>query len=99
MEPGEARNPLSQLRRGALEYCVLALLRERERYGFELVRSLSAVDGLVTGWHEPDSSHLLLLEASLGLELLRRSYDAAAGGYRFHEFGDVQLIEGASRRA
>jgi PadR family transcriptional regulator, regulatory protein PadR len=48
MEPGEARNPLSQLRRGALEFCVLALLREKERYGFELVRSLSAVDGLVT---------------------------------------------------
>ena len=38
----------SQLRRGVLEYCVLALLREQERYGFELVRSLSAVDGLVT---------------------------------------------------
>ena len=48
MELGEARNPLSQLRRGALEFCVLALLREKERYGFELVRSLSAVDGLVT---------------------------------------------------
>ena len=47
MEPGEAE-PLSQLRRGVLEYCVLALLREQERYGFELVRSLSAVDGLVT---------------------------------------------------
>ena len=43
MEPA-----LSQLRRGVLEYCVLALLREQERYGFELVRSLSAVDGLVT---------------------------------------------------
>ena len=39
---------LSQLRRGVLEYCVLALLRQQERYGFELVRSLSAVDGLVT---------------------------------------------------
>lgn len=48
MEPGAASNVLSQLRRGVLEYCVLALLREQERYGFELVRSLSAVDGLVT---------------------------------------------------
>jgi PadR family transcriptional regulator PadR len=48
MEPGEARNALSQLRRGALEYCVLALLRDEERYGFELVRRLSSVDGLVT---------------------------------------------------
>jgi PadR family transcriptional regulator, regulatory protein PadR len=40
---------LSQLRRGALEYCVLALLAETERYGFDLVRTLSAVDGMVTG--------------------------------------------------
>jgi PadR family transcriptional regulator PadR len=39
---------LAQMRRGAIEYCVLALLRERERYGFELVRELSAADGLVT---------------------------------------------------
>ena len=43
-----ARNSLSQLRRGAVEYCVLALLRDGERYGFELVRKLSEVDGLVT---------------------------------------------------
>ena len=48
MEPGGARNSLSQLRRGAVEYCVLALLRDGERYGFELVRKLSEVDGLVT---------------------------------------------------
>lgn len=39
---------LSQLRRGVLEYCVLALLREDERYGFELVRTLADVDGMVT---------------------------------------------------
>jgi PadR family transcriptional regulator PadR len=48
MEPGEARNPLTQLRRGVLEYCVLALLRDGARYGFELVRELSESDGLVT---------------------------------------------------
>ena len=48
MEPGETRNSLSQLRRGAVEYCVLALLRDGERYGFELVRKLAEVDGLVT---------------------------------------------------
>jgi PadR family transcriptional regulator PadR len=48
MEPGETRNALSQLRRGVLEYCVLALLSEGERYGFELVRTLSDVDGMVT---------------------------------------------------
>jgi PadR family transcriptional regulator, regulatory protein PadR len=48
MEPVQARNVMSQLRRGTVEYCVLALLRDGERYGFELVRELAEVDGLVT---------------------------------------------------
>ncbi len=48
MEPGSARNPLTQLRRGVLEFCVLALLGQEEVYGFDLVRRLSDVDGLVT---------------------------------------------------
>jgi PadR family transcriptional regulator PadR len=39
---------LTQMLRGTLEYCVLALLREEERYGFDLVRALSSVDGMVT---------------------------------------------------
>lgn len=39
---------LSQLRRGALEYCVLSLLEEQAQYGFELVKALSELDGLVT---------------------------------------------------
>lgn len=47
MEPGETR-VLPQLRRGALEYCVIALLRQQPRYGFDLVRSLGEVDGLLT---------------------------------------------------
>jgi S-adenosylmethionine:tRNA ribosyltransferase-isomerase len=56
-------------------------------------RGLHAIDGLITGWHEPESSHLSLLEAAAGPELLRRSYGAArASGYRFHEFGDSHLI-------
>jgi S-adenosylmethionine:tRNA ribosyltransferase-isomerase len=56
-------------------------------------RGLRAVDGLLTGWHEPSSSHLRLLEAAAGPELLRRSYQAAqVRGYRFHEFGDSHLI-------
>jgi PadR family transcriptional regulator, regulatory protein PadR len=48
MEPGEARLPLTQLRRGVLEFCVLSLLRDEELYGFDLVRRLSDVDGMVT---------------------------------------------------
>ena len=39
---------LSQMRKGTLEYCVLALLSTEKRYGFDLVRSLSSVDGMVT---------------------------------------------------
>ena len=56
-------------------------------------RGVRAVDGLLTGWHEPDASHLLMLEAVGGRELLERSYAAAlAAGYRWHEFGDSHLI-------
>ena len=56
-------------------------------------RGLHAIDGLITGWHETESSHNSLLEAAAGPGLLRRSYDAAsAAGYRFHEFGDSHLI-------
>lgn len=40
---------LSQLRRGVLQYCVLALLAAEERYGFDIVRTLGAIDGMVTG--------------------------------------------------
>jgi PadR family transcriptional regulator PadR len=39
---------LAQMRRGTLQYCVLALLAQEERYGFDLVRSLAEVDGMVT---------------------------------------------------
>lgn len=39
---------LSQLRRGVVEYCVLALLREDERYGFEIARTLGGVDGMIS---------------------------------------------------
>ena len=56
-------------------------------------RGVRAVDGLLTGWHEPDASHLLMLEAVGGRELIERSYAAAlAAGYRWHEFGDSHLI-------
>lgn len=51
------------------------------------------VGGLVTGWHDPQASHLLLVEAVAGQELTQRAYDAAAlGGYLWHEFGDSALL-------
>ena len=56
-------------------------------------RGIRAVDGLLTGWHEPRSSHLQLLEAVGGRDLVARSYrEAAARRYQRHEFGDVHLI-------
>jgi S-adenosylmethionine:tRNA ribosyltransferase-isomerase len=54
---------------------------------------IRAVDGLLTGWHEPHSSHLRLLEAFAGKMLLHRVYDQALeNGYLWHEFGDELLI-------
>jgi S-adenosylmethionine:tRNA ribosyltransferase-isomerase len=56
-------------------------------------RGLYAVDGLLSGWHDHDSSHLQMLEAAAGSDLLERSYrTASARGYLWHEFGDVHLI-------
>lgn len=39
---------LTQMRKGTLQYCVLALLADEERYGFDLVRALAETDGMVT---------------------------------------------------
>jgi S-adenosylmethionine:tRNA ribosyltransferase-isomerase len=59
-------------------------------------RGLWTVNGLLTGLHEPESSHLDILRAVAGEELLTRSFLAAVEhGYRWHEFGDSQLVLGA----
>ena len=56
-------------------------------------RGVLAIDGLLTGWHDRESTHVDLLEALAGRELLDRSYRAAlASGYRWHEFGDLHLV-------
>ena len=56
-------------------------------------RGVRAVDGLITGWHEPEASHLELIAAVAGPEPLERSYATAhALGYHGHEFGDFHLI-------
>ncbi len=49
MVAGEAGNLVAQMRRGVLPYCVLAMLKDKEQYGFELVRALGGIDGMVTG--------------------------------------------------
>jgi S-adenosylmethionine:tRNA ribosyltransferase-isomerase len=56
-------------------------------------RGVNVVDGLLTGWQEPEASHLLMLEAVAGRALLEQSYAASLEqGYLWHEFGDVHLI-------
>lgn len=56
-------------------------------------RGVRFVDGMITGWHEPASSHLMMLEAIAGRELLRASYETALEqGFLWHEFGDTHLI-------
>lgn len=63
-------------------------------------RRARVVDGLVTGWHERDSSHLALLEAVAGTELVTAAYEVAASeGYLLHEFGDSCLLLPARRSA
>ncbi|GAA1840409.1 S-adenosylmethionine:tRNA ribosyltransferase-isomerase [Pseudonocardia ailaonensis] len=56
-------------------------------------RPARVVNGLVTGWHEPEASHLLLLRAVAGDELVGRAYAATAErDYLWHEFGDSCLL-------
>jgi S-adenosylmethionine:tRNA ribosyltransferase-isomerase len=62
-------------------------------------REVRTIDGLLTGFHDRDSSHLQMLDAIVGPELVARSYRAAAeAGYLRHEFGDVELILRSEQR-
>src|SRR5215216_2186738 len=56
-------------------------------------RGIRSVDAMLTGLHEPRSTHLAMLEALAEQEHLRLAYDEALkGGYLWHEFGDLHLI-------
>jgi len=46
--PADSAASLAQLRRGTLQYCVLAVLGDDERYAYEIVSALAAVPGMVT---------------------------------------------------
>ena len=62
-------------------------------------RGIRTVDALLTGLHEPRSSHLAMLEALAGGAHVALSYEAALeGGYLWHEFGDLHLIMSRSPR-
>ncbi|HEY0637103.1 MAG TPA: S-adenosylmethionine:tRNA ribosyltransferase-isomerase [Pseudonocardiaceae bacterium] len=56
-------------------------------------RPARAVTGLISGWHEPGASHLMLLEAVAGRRLVARAYaEAVRERYLWHEFGDSCLL-------
>jgi S-adenosylmethionine:tRNA ribosyltransferase-isomerase len=56
-------------------------------------RAARVVDGLITGWHDAGASHLLLLEAVAGPDLVAAAYrEAVEKGYLWHEFGDSALL-------
>jgi S-adenosylmethionine:tRNA ribosyltransferase-isomerase len=53
-----------------------------------------AVDALVTNFHLPRSTLLVLVSAFAGRELVLAAYrHAVAAGYRFYSYGDAMLIE------
>ena len=57
------------------------------------LRPIRTINGLITGWHDPEASHLLLVEEVAGSELTQQGYDAAVDQrYRWHEFGDSGLF-------
>ncbi len=56
-------------------------------------RGVRVVDGLLTGLHEPKATHLAMLEAIAGHDVVARAYaEALDREYLWHEFGDVHLI-------
>lgn len=56
-------------------------------------RGVHVVDGLLTGFHEPEASHLAMLEAIAGPEHIALSYaQALQERYLWHEFGDLHLL-------
>jgi S-adenosylmethionine:tRNA ribosyltransferase-isomerase len=56
-------------------------------------RKLRAVNALITGMHEPEATHLAMLEALAGLSHIKLAYEEALRkGYLWHEFGDLHLI-------
>ena len=95
---------ISQLRRGVLEFCVLALLRDGERYSYELVRALGDADGLVTteGTLYPLLGRLRRDGDSRRYYRLTPDGQAALGGFavewtRFRDSVDALLGNGGLR--
>ncbi|MCZ6528847.1 MAG: S-adenosylmethionine:tRNA ribosyltransferase-isomerase [Chloroflexi bacterium] len=72
--------------------------RVREASGFTRLfihpgRGVQTFDGLLTGFHDPKTTHLALLYAVAGRERILEAYaEAVRAGYLWHEFGDSHLI-------
>lgn len=61
---------------------------------------MSAIDGIITGWHGAGASHLLLLEAVASVGVVGAAYrEAVDHGYLWHEFGDSALLLPTARRS
>jgi S-adenosylmethionine:tRNA ribosyltransferase-isomerase len=79
----------------ALEAAALTGKREGETEifiypGFEF----RVVERLLTNFHLPKSTLLMLVSAFAGVQNIRKAYaHAIAGGYRFFSYGDAMLIE------
>lgn len=94
MLAGEAGNLVAQMRRGVLPYCVLAMLTNKEQYGFELVQVLGGIDGMVTG----EGTIYPLLARLRRQGLVETSWQESAVGpprkyYRLAEAGKAALAE------
>jgi PadR family transcriptional regulator, regulatory protein PadR len=94
MLAGEAGNLVAQMRRGVLPYCVLAMLKSKEQYGFELVHALGGVDGMVTG----EGTIYPLLARLRRQGLVQTTWQESAAGpprkyYRLAEAGQEALSE------
>src|ERR1700736_502690 len=82
----------------ALESVASETGQVKEKQGYTRLKidnrhRLKAVDGLLTGLHEPQASHLDLLSAFLPSEQIRAAYqEAIQNKYLWHEFGDLNLI-------
>jgi PadR family transcriptional regulator, regulatory protein PadR len=94
MLAGDAGNLVAQMRRGVLPYCVLAMLRNKEQYGFELVHALGGIDGMVTG----EGTIYPLLARLRRQGLVETTWQESATGpprkyYRIAEAGQEALAE------
>lgn len=54
---------------------------------------IKSVDGLVTGMHDPESSHVEMISSFVDDSLLQSAYSTALSlGFQWHEFGDLSLV-------